>query len=68
MCILRRIAAEEVAEERGRREEERRRAEEQRLKQERELVLSQLSQGLAAELAELVVVEYVRETCSREWT
>lgn len=39
-----------------------------RLKQERELVLSQLSQGLAAELAELVVVEYVRETCSREWT
>ncbi|XP_039735713.1 germinal-center associated nuclear protein isoform X2 [Pteropus medius] len=67
VCLSRHVATEEVTEERGRREEERRRAEEQRLKQERELVLSQLSQGLAAELAELVVMECVRETCSREW-
>lgn len=37
-----------------------------RLKQERELVLTQLSQGLAAELTELVVTECVRDTCSRE--
>uniref|UniRef100_A0A8D1CP38 Germinal-center associated nuclear protein n=1 Tax=Sus scrofa TaxID=9823 RepID=A0A8D1CP38_PIG len=64
--ILRRIAAEEVTEERARREEARRRAEEERLKQERELVLTQLSQGLAAELTELVVTECVRDTCSRE--
>uniref|UniRef100_A0A8C8YYC5 Germinal-center associated nuclear protein n=1 Tax=Prolemur simus TaxID=1328070 RepID=A0A8C8YYC5_PROSS len=64
--ILRHVAAEEVTEERERREEERRRAEEERLKQERELVLSQLGQGLAAELVELVVTECVRETCSWE--
>ncbi|XP_012635523.2 germinal-center associated nuclear protein [Microcebus murinus] len=64
--ILRHVAAEEVTEERERREEERRRAEEERLKQERELVLAQLSQGLVTELMELVVVECVRETCSRE--
>ena len=37
-----------------------------RLKQERELVLTQLSQDLAAELTELVVTERVRETCSQE--
>lgn len=37
-----------------------------RLKQERELVLTQLSQGLATELTELVVTECVRETCSQE--
>ncbi|XP_004429738.1 PREDICTED: germinal-center associated nuclear protein [Ceratotherium simum simum] len=64
--ILRHIAAEEVTKERERKEEERRQAEEKRLKQERELVLSELSQGLAAELTELVVVECVRETCSQE--
>lgn len=38
-----------------------------RLKQERELVLTQLSQGLAIELTELVVAEGVRETCSQEF-
>lgn len=38
-----------------------------RLKQERELVLTQLSQGLAVELTELVVAEGVRETCSQEF-
>ncbi|XP_014437448.1 germinal-center associated nuclear protein [Tupaia chinensis] len=64
--ILRHIAAEEVTKERERREEERRQAEEERLKQERELVLTQLSQGLAAELMELMVKEWVRETCSQE--
>ncbi|XP_062932104.1 germinal-center associated nuclear protein isoform X2 [Cynocephalus volans] len=64
--ILRHIAAEEMTKERQRREEERRRAEEERLKQERELVLTQLSQGLAAELTELMVMECVRETCSQE--
>lgn len=37
-----------------------------RLKRERELVLTQLSQGLATELTELVVTECVRETCSQE--
>lgn len=37
-----------------------------RLKQERELVLTQLSHGLATELTELVVTECVRETCSQE--
>lgn len=65
--ILRHIAAEEVTEERERKEEERRQAEEKRLKQERELVLTQLSQGLAIELTELVVAEGVRETCSQEF-
>lgn len=29
-------------------------------------MLTQLSQGLAAELTELVVTECVRDTCSRE--
>ena len=37
-----------------------------RLKQERESVLTQLSQDLAAELTEVVVTECVRETCSQE--
>lgn len=37
-----------------------------RLKQERELVLTQLSEGLAAELTELMVTECVWETCSQE--
>ena len=37
-----------------------------RLKQERELLLTQMSQGLAAELTELVVMECVRDTCSQE--
>ncbi|KAK1344242.1 hypothetical protein QTO34_014807 [Cnephaeus nilssonii] len=64
--ILRHIAAEEMTEERERKEEERRQAEEERLKQERELVLTQMSQGLAAELTELVMMECVRETCSQE--
>ncbi|XP_059777746.1 germinal-center associated nuclear protein isoform X2 [Balaenoptera ricei] len=64
--ILRHMATEEVTKERERKEEERRRAEEERLKQERELVLTQLSQDLAAELTELVVTERVRETCSQE--
>nr|XP_014715316.2 germinal-center associated nuclear protein isoform X2 [Equus asinus] len=64
--ILRHIAAEEVTKERERKEEERRRAEEERLKQERELVLTQLSQGLATELMELVVMDCVRDTCSQE--
>ncbi|XP_036204202.1 germinal-center associated nuclear protein isoform X3 [Myotis myotis] len=64
--ILRHIAAEEITKERERKEEERRQAEEERLKQERELVLTQMSQGLAAELTELVVMECVRETCSQE--
>uniref|UniRef100_A0A452VNA6 Germinal-center associated nuclear protein n=1 Tax=Ursus maritimus TaxID=29073 RepID=A0A452VNA6_URSMA len=64
--ILRHIAAEEVSKERERKEEERRLAEEERLKQERELALTQLSQGLATELTELVVTECVRETCSQE--
>ncbi|XP_069850965.1 germinal-center associated nuclear protein-like isoform X1 [Dipodomys merriami] len=64
--ILRHVAAEEVAQERQRREEENRRAEEERLKQERELVLTQLSQGLAAELTELMVTEYVWEVCAEE--
>ncbi|KAL4681717.1 hypothetical protein H8959_007194 [Pygathrix nigripes] len=36
------------------------------LKQERELVLSELSQGLAVELMEHVMMEFVRETCSQE--
>ncbi|XP_032342237.1 germinal-center associated nuclear protein [Camelus ferus] len=64
--ILRHIATEEVTKERERKEEERRRAEEERLKQERELLLTELGQGLAAELTELVVTECVRETCSQE--
>uniref|UniRef100_A0A8C0W5R3 Germinal-center associated nuclear protein n=1 Tax=Castor canadensis TaxID=51338 RepID=A0A8C0W5R3_CASCN len=64
--ILRHVAAEEVAKERERREEEKRQAEEERLKQEKELVLTQLSQGLAAELTELMVTECVWETCSQE--
>lgn len=38
-----------------------------RLKQERELLLTQMSQGLAAELTELVVMECVRDTCSQEF-
>lgn len=37
-----------------------------RLKQERELALSQLSQGLATELTELVLTECVREACAGE--
>lgn len=37
-----------------------------RLKQERELMLTQLSEGLAAELTELTVTECVWETCSQE--
>ncbi|XP_009232349.4 germinal-center associated nuclear protein [Pongo abelii] len=64
--ILRHIAAEEVSKERERREQERQRAEEERLKQERELVLSELSRGLAVELMERVMMEFVRETCSQE--
>ncbi|XP_036098628.1 germinal-center associated nuclear protein isoform X1 [Molossus molossus] len=64
--ILRHIAAEEMAKERERKEEERRQAEEERLKQERELMLTQMSQGLVAELTELVVMECVRDTCSQE--
>ncbi|KAM5281214.1 germinal-center associated nuclear protein [Ctenodactylus gundi] len=64
--ILRHVAAEEVTKERERKEEEERRAEEQRLKQERELVLTQLSQDLAAELTALTVAECVWETCSQE--
>lgn len=64
--ILRHVAAEEVSMERQRREEEKRQAEEERLKQERELVLTQLSEGLAAELTELMVTECVWETCSQE--
>ncbi|XP_004842601.1 germinal-center associated nuclear protein [Heterocephalus glaber] len=64
--ILRHVAAEEVTKERERKEEEKRRAEEERLKQERELVLAQLSQGLAEELTELMVMECVWETCSQE--
>ncbi|XP_012665735.1 germinal-center associated nuclear protein [Otolemur garnettii] len=66
MGILRHVAAEEVTKERERREEERRHAEEERLKQERELVLAQLSQGLAAELVELTVTECVRDVCAQE--
>uniref|UniRef100_A0A8C6RUG5 Minichromosome maintenance complex component 3 associated protein n=1 Tax=Nannospalax galili TaxID=1026970 RepID=A0A8C6RUG5_NANGA len=62
--ILRQVVAEEVAMERQRREEEKRRVEEERLKQE--LVLTQLSEGLAAELTELLVKECVWETCSQE--
>lgn len=64
--ILRHVAAEEVSMERQRVEEEKRRAEEERLKQERELMLTQLSKGLAAELTELTVAECVWETCSQE--
>ncbi|XP_003463200.1 germinal-center associated nuclear protein isoform X2 [Cavia porcellus] len=64
--ILRHVAAEEVTKERERKEEEKRRAEEERLKQERDLVLTQLSQGLAEELTELMVTECVWETCSQE--
>ncbi|XP_010634667.1 germinal-center associated nuclear protein isoform X2 [Fukomys damarensis] len=64
--ILRHVAAEEVTKERERKEEEKRRAEEERLKQEREMVLTQLSQGLAEELTELMVTECVWETCSQE--
>ncbi|XP_036304113.1 germinal-center associated nuclear protein isoform X2 [Pipistrellus kuhlii] len=64
--ILQHIAAEEMTEERERKEEERRQAEQERLKQERELLLTQMSRGLAAELTELVVIECVRETCSQE--
>ncbi|XP_066115234.1 germinal-center associated nuclear protein isoform X1 [Saccopteryx bilineata] len=64
--ILRHIAAEEMTKERERKEEERRQAEEERLKQERELMLTQMSRALAAELTELVVMECVRETCSQE--
>ncbi|XP_034380107.1 germinal-center associated nuclear protein [Arvicanthis niloticus] len=65
--ILRHVAAEEVSMERQRLEEEKRRAEEERLKQERELMLTQLSEGLAAELTELMVTECVWETCSQEF-
>ncbi|XP_035138910.3 germinal-center associated nuclear protein isoform X2 [Callithrix jacchus] len=64
--ILRHIAAEEVTKETERREQERQRAEEERLKRERELALTELSQGLAAELMEWVMMEFVRETCSQE--
>ncbi|XP_017393951.1 germinal-center associated nuclear protein [Cebus imitator] len=64
--ILRHIAAEEVTKERERREQERQRAEEERLQRERELALTELSQGLAAELMEQVMMEFVRETCSQE--
>ncbi|XP_040842702.1 germinal-center associated nuclear protein [Ochotona curzoniae] len=64
--LLRNMAAEELTKERERREQEQRRAEEERLKQERELVLTQLSHSLAAELAELMVRECVQETCSQE--
>ncbi|XP_047419837.1 germinal-center associated nuclear protein isoform X3 [Sciurus carolinensis] len=64
--LLRHVAVEEVTKERERREEEKRRAEEERLKQERELVLTHLSQSLAAELTELMVTECVWETCSQE--
>lgn len=65
--ILRQVAAEAVAMERQRREEEKRQSlEEERLKQEKDLVLSQWSQGLAAELTEVLVKEYVWETCSQE--
>nr|XP_036879511.1 germinal-center associated nuclear protein isoform X2 [Manis javanica] len=58
--ILRHIAAEEMTEEMERQEVAR------RLKQERELALSQLSQGLATELTELVLTECVREACAGE--
>ncbi|XP_045859466.1 germinal-center associated nuclear protein isoform X2 [Meles meles] len=61
--ILRHIAVEEVAQERERKAEERRQAEEERVKRERELALTRLSQGLAAELTELVVAECAREAC-----
>ncbi|XP_007946869.1 germinal-center associated nuclear protein [Orycteropus afer afer] len=64
--ILRTLAAEGVSEARARAEEEQRQAEQERLKQERELVLNQLSQGLAVELTELVVTECVSETVAQE--
>ncbi|XP_037380740.1 germinal-center associated nuclear protein isoform X2 [Talpa occidentalis] len=64
--LLRCLVAEEVALQREREEEARRRAEEQRLEEEREQALTQLSQGLAAELTELVVAECVREACTWE--
>lgn len=64
--LLRNVAIEEVTKERERREEEKRQAEEERLKRERELVLTHLSQSLAAELTELMVTECVWETCSQE--
>lgn len=38
-----------------------------RLRLEKELALTQLSQALVAELTELVLRECVRETCSQEW-
>nr|XP_058152360.1 germinal-center associated nuclear protein isoform X1 [Dasypus novemcinctus] len=65
-AVLGHVAAEAVTEERRRVEEARQRAQEERLKQERELVLTQLSQGLAAELTELVVAECVREAAFQE--
>uniref|UniRef100_A0A8C5NXG4 Germinal-center associated nuclear protein n=1 Tax=Jaculus jaculus TaxID=51337 RepID=A0A8C5NXG4_JACJA len=64
--ILRHVAAEEVAKERERKEAEKRQAEEARLKQERELMLTQLSQGLATELTDLTVRECVWEACAQE--
>ncbi|XP_064135664.1 germinal-center associated nuclear protein isoform X1 [Loxodonta africana] len=64
--MMRAIAAEGVSEVRARAEEEQRRAEQERLKQERELILTQLSQGLAAELTELVVTDCVSETATQE--
>ncbi|XP_006876177.1 PREDICTED: germinal-center associated nuclear protein [Chrysochloris asiatica] len=62
--ILRAAAVEGVSEVQA--EEEQRRAEEERLKQERELALTQLSQGLAAELTELAVAECINETAAQE--
>ncbi|XP_076975364.1 germinal-center associated nuclear protein [Tamandua tetradactyla] len=58
-AILRHVATEEVTAERQRADEERR-------KREREQVLTQLSQGLAAELADLVVEECAREASIQE--
>ncbi|XP_075398295.1 germinal-center associated nuclear protein isoform X2 [Tenrec ecaudatus] len=57
--ILRAAAAEGMSEVQAEQEQE-------RLKQERELLLSQLSQGLAVELMEAVVTECVRETAAQE--
>ncbi|XP_036623191.1 germinal-center associated nuclear protein isoform X2 [Trichosurus vulpecula] len=64
--ILRQVAAEEVNKERRRVQEEKKRAEDQRRRRERERLLAQLTQVLAAELLNLVVTECVREISSRE--
>ncbi|XP_004697334.1 germinal-center associated nuclear protein [Echinops telfairi] len=64
--ILRVVAAEGMNEVQVEEERRRRRVEQERLRQERELLLSQLSQGLAVELTELVVTECVHETAAQE--